>query len=403
MVPLINGKEIGFCSEDDLSVLIDNPDFRENEELEYKKCFDYLTSENKADKEKKKVEFKCDVCSFANTKGGVIIYGVIESSGCASSLEGIDIDDTDKFELNRRNDLNGIQPRTPNVDFKFIPLKTGKYIVVLHIKNDGFAPYVYLENEKDYRIYRRFGNGKSVIGYTELRQMFNQSLSLEKSIYDFVFDRIKHYLTRNSKCGDKFIFACVIPETFKDPHYRHNVFLMERNKGIRFDEVFNSLCHLSSSIPCVDGIRYIPWSEETSDYVECYVKNSGIVEACISIEKTISNNFMPWEYLWEKIECVYINCIQNYRKMNFGERIFLCISIIGCQGVETDTEYGRDYVGHIDRNEVICDPILVDIDDTDDIIQKRMKQLYLEFLLSIGVKYKKQLKDLIKELQDDEG
>lgn len=39
MLPTINGKEIIDCNLDDLRTIINNPDYAENEYLDYKRCF----------------------------------------------------------------------------------------------------------------------------------------------------------------------------------------------------------------------------------------------------------------------------------------------------------------------------------------------------------------------------
>lgn len=122
------------------------------------------------------------MCSFANSDGGYLVFGISDNSGCASELVGVEIsdDNTDKFELDRRNNLSNIYPKTPHVDFHFVKLENGKYVVIIYIKRDGFAPYVYVEDENNYRIFKRTGNKKQTVTYSELKNMFNQSISLEK-------------------------------------------------------------------------------------------------------------------------------------------------------------------------------------------------------------------------------
>lgn len=143
MVFQINGKTLLECNEDDIQLLIDDPAFRESEHIDYKENFSFLEIEDKKVKNTKKVEFRNDVCSFANAEGGYLIYGVKEEQGIVSEIIGITIpkNDTDKFELDRRNDLQPIFPRVPNIKFSFIPLQSGKYVVVMYIKHDSFAPY----------------------------------------------------------------------------------------------------------------------------------------------------------------------------------------------------------------------------------------------------------------------
>ena len=132
----INGKSFLECNEDDLSALIGNPDYRENDYIDYKQNFSFLETKDASDKERKVAEFRSDVCSFANADGGYLIYGISDDNGCASALVGIDIpnDNTDKFELERRNNLTPILPKTPSVQFSFIKLNNGKYIVVIYVK-----------------------------------------------------------------------------------------------------------------------------------------------------------------------------------------------------------------------------------------------------------------------------
>ncbi len=403
MLIKVNGKDIMTCSKEDLDVLINNPDFRENENIEYKICFSHLGSNSNQDKEEKRAEFKCDICSFANADGGYLIYGIAEENGIATSITGIEIpdDDTDRFELNRRNELSGIQPKTPTVKFKFIKLETGKYVVVLYIKTDSFAPYVFLEREKYYRIYRRSGNRKSVIGYSELKRLFNNSLSLEQSVQDYIFERVNYYRYKNEVCGERFIYLCIIPETFKDSYYNQNVFVLEKEQNIQFAHVFNTIGCATSSIPCVDGIHFVPWSDDI-DYADCYVKNTGVVEACLSLKKCVSGHNLPWGYLWEKLEDVYSNGLKLSKRIGIEGKTFLCLSIIGCKGLISEgNESMYDYSGTVDRDEIYCDPISVEICDDSAIADKAIKQLKLMFLLSIGVKRKKELTDLIRELQSE--
>lgn len=45
MLPKINGKSFLVSSEEDLKLLIDNPDYRENEYIDYKRTFSFLEME----------------------------------------------------------------------------------------------------------------------------------------------------------------------------------------------------------------------------------------------------------------------------------------------------------------------------------------------------------------------
>ncbi len=407
MMPQINGKDLMSCTEDDLKILLDNPDYKENEYIDYKETFSFLEMKKGKERNEKKTEFKCDVCAFANTDGGYILYGISEEKGCVSSIKGLSIteDNTDKFELDRRNDLNGIQPKIPQIQFHFIQIESGKYVVVLYIKHDSFAPYVYIEDEKNYKIYKRIGNGKKMMTYTELREMFNQSYSLEQMIYKFRRERIQYYMSISESFGKSFAHICFIPETFCDRSYNRNIYIFEKTKNIKFAPIFNAFHCGTVSIPCVDGLRYIPYSNDYM-HAECYVRNNSIVEACLSLDENLSRRktdsnegFLSWGWLWGILRSLCEQYIHIFKDINTGERIFLCISIIGCRNVITDrNEFEYDYIGKIDRDEIIIDPVqIVKLDDSEE-VEFILKELYISYLLSIGVKHDKKLKQLIEDV-----
>ena len=280
--------------EDDLIVLIDNPDYKENEYLDYKETFSFLQIKDKTQRNPKKVEFKNDVCSFANAEGGYLIFGVSDNNGCASELIGIDIpnDDIDRFELDRRNDLMGIQPKMPHLDFKFIKLKNGKYVVIIYIKHDSFAPYIHLEDQKNYKIYKRVGNRKDVLPYVELKNMFNQSIALDKEIYTYRNERIDYYASQTETEGDnysRFLLFHIIPENFTDINYNKEMFILQKTKGIRFSSIFSQFGCAPFSVPCVDGLRFLPYSPARSN-AEGYINNNGIVECFLPLSEDIKLN-----------------------------------------------------------------------------------------------------------------
>ena len=75
--------------------------------------------------------------------------GIGESSGAASILAGISISNIDRFELDRRNELQAIRPTVPEVDFSFISIQDDKYVVVLAYFNGGCINHILQKNQKD--------------------------------------------------------------------------------------------------------------------------------------------------------------------------------------------------------------------------------------------------------------
>lgn len=54
-----------------------------------------------------------------------------ETAGIPTEIAGIVIDNTDRFELDRRNELSGILPVVPNVGFAFVLVGANRYVVVI--------------------------------------------------------------------------------------------------------------------------------------------------------------------------------------------------------------------------------------------------------------------------------
>lgn len=406
MLPYINGKPLFECTEEDLSVVIDNSDYRENDYLEYKSEFTFLNYP-KADPKRKKylAEFRSDVCALANAEGGYIVYGIRDVNGMALEIIGIDIpeENTDKFELDRKNNLSSILPKIPPVQFRFLRLNTGKYIVIIHVKADSFVPYIHVENEIDYRIFKRVGNGKRSVGYVELKNMFNQSLSIEKEVQLYRQDRINYYRSLEDTPDRKysmFMLLHIIPDTFMDSHYNYPIFLAERQKKIRLSEIFTSVSCGGYSTPNVDGLRFPSYNEEA----ECQINNTGVAEVffplsgVLTIDEKYPSGFFASTYVWERIAPVVENYIAKMKQILHTKRFFVCLSIMGCKGIVTEDSWERVYRGKIDRNTVICAPVVfenIDIEDRNDI---SLKLFQIEFALALGIKNSKVLQKLISEV-----
>ena len=219
MLPTINGKSFLECTEEDLKELLGNSAYRENEHIDYKSAF-AINSYPKGEKRDAEIaELRSDICSFANADGGYLIFGIQEDGQCiAKELVGIEVKNKDRFELDLNNWLQSIVPRIPTYKIRFIDLNSGKHVVVLSIDHDFFAPYIHLEGERNYRIYRRVGNSKKIISYMELKNMFMQSMVLEKEIGRFREERVDFFCLNTTGAGEKtppFLLLHIIPEILK--------------------------------------------------------------------------------------------------------------------------------------------------------------------------------------------
>lgn len=409
MFPLLNGKSFLESTEVDLETLLDNEDYRENEYIDYKKNFSFLELSKGNDRNNKVCEFRNDVCAFANAEGGYLIYGISDKNGCADELIGIDIPEgnTDKFELDRRNNLASILPRIPYLKFHFVLLKNGKYVLILFVKHDFFTPYIHLENEKNYMIYKRSGNGKRVVGYQEIKNMFNQSLSLDKEIHHYRMERIDYYRCQEDNENhdfSQFFMMHIIPDTFADSSYNQSLFILEKLKNINFSSIFSSFGCGTYSIPCTDGLHFIPYSDYNKGS-NCYLYNNGIAECFMPLNGYLSfglnkfpNGTIAWKSIWDNIEKMYEQYITVMKDFLLDKKIYVCISILGCKGVTSETDDFNMHNKIIDRNTILCSPIVTANIENEAENTLLANKLYIEFLLSLGIKRDKSLDNTIREV-----
>ena len=64
MLPQINNKSLLECTEIDFTEILNNPDYRENQYLDYKRTFSFLEVD-KSKAAEKISEFRTDICAFA--------------------------------------------------------------------------------------------------------------------------------------------------------------------------------------------------------------------------------------------------------------------------------------------------------------------------------------------------
>lgn len=401
MLPLLNGKSFLNCTKEDLNTLIGNTDYRENQYIDYKKTFSFLDKKG-PERENSIAEFRSDVCSFANSEGGYLFYGISEKQGVAQELLGIEISNTDRFELDRRNNLMAIAPKLPSLRFGFIPLESGKYVVVIEIKPDFYAPYVHIENEQNYRIYTRSGNRKITMKYDELKNMFNASLSFEQELEKFRKERIAYYKDQSESSEDeysRFVLVHLIPRTFSDPSTHKMVYVDQRLGRNNYATLMQNLVMDSRGIPNVDGMRFPAYDT----VAEGRIYNSRIFE-CFFPKTYVSYSSEGGREsyctsIWDYIE----NIVQNYTATFCADSAFTtfyaCISIIGCKGVTASKTDYWPYRASIDRNLIICPPVEMILDREGKNDENGMRKLEVTYLLSLGVRNSQRLTEILEELK----
>ncbi len=137
-----------------------------------------------------KKELLKDVSALANTQGGHLVIGVVESSGVAVNAPGIKLPDPDKVISRIENILrDGLQPRLPSVRVLWLPLDTGRGFLVIAVPRSWAAPHRVTFRGHD-RFYARNSNGVYALDVHELKAAFLSNEGVPNAIRKFRKDRI---------------------------------------------------------------------------------------------------------------------------------------------------------------------------------------------------------------------
>ena len=360
----INNKNFQDWTEEDLIVLLHNDTYRENNFIDYKVNFAPLEYEDKNKKKEKQAEFRNDVCSFANADGGYIFYGIGEDAGMAVTLGGISVPNPDRFELDRRNELQLIQPVTPEVKFVFVRLDNEKYVVILYIQRGLHKPYITEESEGKFRFYVRHGNKKQTMSYTEMQSAFLNAAMLSEDIRSFRKVRLNDY---KEEQGHPFALVHIIPATFKNQSDSISMYDLRKSGKLIFESLFNGMVH-DRPVPNVDGVYFPNYKQEDYDYEHLQIFNNGTIELRMYLIVHETNKKDPhlkteqWVdtlEFWEELQKLIDDTSEMYKKLDRAVPMYICVTIYGCKGL---WNYETNLVGvntptKVDRNEIICIPI----------------------------------------------
>ncbi|MFZ3072383.1 MAG: ATP-binding protein [Thermodesulfobacteriota bacterium] len=178
----ISGKEIEVLNEEKLQVFLQKR-YRENRFLDYKLKYE------KDSKDEAKEEFLADVTGFANYYGGNIIIGVgeLKEEGASSQpgeLAGIE-DGVKEAEAYRNLCDTSIDPPIPGLVIKELPLKNGKWAVVVYVPASLRRPHMVTFKGKN-RFSIRRDDRTLKMTTDEVKRTVMEVVNLEKNLESYI-------------------------------------------------------------------------------------------------------------------------------------------------------------------------------------------------------------------------
>lgn len=139
---------------------------------------------------KDKVDFLAEISALANSAGGLMIFGIKDKGGVAEAVKPVSSGDPDAEILRLEGSArNGISPRLPSLETKYIRVSDDEYLFVMKTKKSWFLPHRVTYDGHD-QFYGRASTGKYPLDVTQLRELFLLSESASTRLENFQADRL---------------------------------------------------------------------------------------------------------------------------------------------------------------------------------------------------------------------
>lgn len=135
-----------------------------------------------------RAEFLKDVCAFANSNGGDLVYGIADKNGVAERIHPITAEPADAAKRRLGQVLDArVEPRIQGLQFHPIEV-TGGYVLVLRVPASFDGPHRH-QHKDFHRFVMRNGTHTSDFTYDQLRSAFDRTATLAERARQFINTR----------------------------------------------------------------------------------------------------------------------------------------------------------------------------------------------------------------------
>lgn len=328
-------------------------------------------------------EFLADVSSFANARGGHLIFGVAEKRDASGKSTGLPDrivalgDVTFDTEVARLENMirDGIEPRIPGVQIRGFDCDSGS-VVVARIPQSYAAPHL-VSFKKSSRFYARNSSGKHQMDVGEIRAAFATSESLPERIRDFRLDRVAKIHAEITPMpldrGRGLLVLHVVPASAMRPGVRADLRMASSRPAV---PIWSSDGHTGRHN--FDGYVTFAARAQPSGRTHAYVQvfRNGSIEAVESWLLDGRDESDKGPILRDLVvEPELVKALDGYlgllRQMQCQPPVFVMLSLLGVRGfrLHLNDWTDRRMMTAIDRDDLMLPELLVEsYDEQSDVI-----------------------------------
>ncbi|MDD3663085.1 MAG: ATP-binding protein [Candidatus Pacebacteria bacterium] len=320
-------KNINDITFNDIENLIDS--VREGKQIDFKIKFPDL--KEKSDRK----EFLYDVTSFANTIGGLLIYGIEESKGTAKRI--VSLPDNMNFDqeiLKLENIIrDGVEPRI-KTDIRLVESEKKEKVLIIKVFKSWSSPHRVILGGSG-KFHARNSAGKYELDVSELRSMFNSSELVIDKVKNFRDNRMMKIVSGElpiefSDSMPKIVLHIIPIESF------HLQFKPDLEKIININPPIYPFCCSSKNVRRnLEGVLFFHnyGNGDYNSYIQVY--RNGIIEI---VNNSFFNNSLAKGKLInpllerELFKYYKDECIKILKNLDIGGPVVIGFSLVGVNG-----------------------------------------------------------------------
>ena len=353
--------DIFSVTENDILNLITNK-ISEQKTLEFKR---QLPDKND---EPGKIKILQSITSFANTDGGIIIFGMKEKEGEASEIVNIETSTDDDASRLTSMIKDRISPRMNPPEFRELIVENKKiYIICIH---SSFTKPHYVNG--NYIFYGRHNSGKYQLDIAEIRALFLKSKSVEEQFENFRINRImklkSHSFPFKYDSDSFYVIHIASLNSLND-----NIQLSMPN--IKLKKIAPiAQNYAAGAVSNYDGYFLYDYTPDSKMYSYTQIFRNGSIEtAHFYLYNRPNEKLIFGVQMEEEIRKAILNYIENLQLNNISYPYFISISLINTKGfsIRCKTSDYR-FIGN-DFYEIFEEDLLlptVFIENKNDLVKK---------------------------------